>query len=58
MLHKCESKERYNFECMEINNKLYLSAAGEYETIVRYCPFCGYQPERLNEKTSKEDAIV
>jgi len=25
---------------------------------IKFCPVCGFQPERLSEKTSKEEAIV
>jgi len=28
------------------------------EIIINFCPVCGFQPERLSEKTSKDDAIV
>lgn len=30
----------------------------EHGVYINFCPFCGYQPERLSEKTSKDDAIV
>jgi hypothetical protein len=47
MKHKCKSNQKYNFECYEWNDGiLYLSANEEYETIVSFCPFCGFQPER------------
>jgi|GEM_PF-3837308 hypothetical protein len=29
-----------------------------YEIEVNICPVCGYQPERLSEKTPQGDAIV
>ena len=48
-MHECESKTRYNFECYQgTDDKLYLCVNHEYECVVNYCPFCGYQIDNNN----------
>jgi hypothetical protein len=52
MTHKCESNEKYNFECyQDENGELHLGVE-EYETTVKFCPFCGFQPERSKREDS------
>lgn len=47
MKHFCESNERYNFECYEWEDgNLYLAVEGEYGTMVRFCPFCGFRSKK------------
>lgn len=66
--HRCRSKD-YIFECVEYgwdmgNLLLNIKDGDPYEDgydrklEIKYCPFCGYHPERLNELASKEDAKV
>jgi hypothetical protein len=68
--HKCELNDGI-LEILDLDGILHLSIpynfsnrfAEDESRILRkiiYCPFCGFsnQPERLSEKTSKEDAIV
>lgn len=69
-MHECDKKIIYDKKenywlCEEWDNgKLYLIVTGEDYILdshginVNFCPFCGYQPERLSEKTPQGDAIV
>lgn len=43
---------------MYIVNYYCCSDEKEFDYIINFCPVCGFQPERLSEKTSKEDATV
>ncbi len=66
--HECHDKT-YAWSCIEYGwdigtLHLKINEGDPYEDgyaneiSVAFCPFCGYRPERLSEKTSKEGAIV